>query len=136
MWLWYSFLRTGRADIFRMAEAMTRHTGEVDCAHFGKFAGLGSRHNVRHWGDGAKEVRISQSLLRRYLYYLTTDERTGDLMNEVIDAGWIRSGSNGSSTSSTLAPRYPRRVRMTMPGRSARTVIDLNFPSSFAFVER
>ncbi|HYV35814.1 MAG TPA: hypothetical protein VE988_08935, partial [Gemmataceae bacterium] len=28
MWLWYSFLRTGRADIFRMAEAMTRHTGE------------------------------------------------------------------------------------------------------------
>lgn len=30
MWLWYSFLRTGREDIFRMAEAMTRHTGEVD----------------------------------------------------------------------------------------------------------
>ncbi|MES2459222.1 MAG: hypothetical protein V4671_01475, partial [Armatimonadota bacterium] len=30
LWLWYSFLRTGRADIFRMAEAMTRHTQEVD----------------------------------------------------------------------------------------------------------
>ena len=30
MWLWYSFLRTGRADVFRMAEAMTRHTSEVD----------------------------------------------------------------------------------------------------------
>ena len=26
MWLWYTFLRTGRADVFRMAEAMTRHT--------------------------------------------------------------------------------------------------------------
>ena len=30
MLLWFTFLRTGRADIFRMAEAMTRHTGEVD----------------------------------------------------------------------------------------------------------
>ena len=28
MWLWYNFLRTGRADIWRMAEAMTRHTAE------------------------------------------------------------------------------------------------------------
>ncbi len=52
-----SFLRTGRADIFRMAEAMTRHTTEVDTYHQGRFAGLGSRHNVRHWGCGAKEVR-------------------------------------------------------------------------------
>ncbi|HKX31735.1 MAG TPA: Tat pathway signal sequence domain protein, partial [Blastocatellia bacterium] len=33
LWLWYSFLRTGRADIFRMAEAMTRHTQEVDVYH-------------------------------------------------------------------------------------------------------
>jgi hypothetical protein len=85
MWLWYSFLRTGRADVFRMAEAMTRHTGEVDVFHRGRFAGLGSRHNVRHWGDGAKEVRISQAALRRFYHYLTTDERTGDLMREVAD---------------------------------------------------
>jgi hypothetical protein len=86
LWLWYSFLRTGRADLFRMAEAMTRHTQEVDVYHLGKFQGLGSRHNVRHWGDGAKEMRVSQALLKRPYYYLTTDERTGDLMNEVIDA--------------------------------------------------
>jgi hypothetical protein len=86
MWLWYSFLRSGRADLFRMAEAMTRHTGEVDVYHLGRFAGLGSRHNVRHWGCGAKEVRISQAPLRRFYYYLTTDERTGDLMREVADA--------------------------------------------------
>jgi len=86
MWLWYSFLRTGRADVFRMAEAMTRHTGEVDCYHLGKFAGLGSRHNVRHWGCGAKEARISQAAYRRFYYYLTTDERVGDVMREMLNA--------------------------------------------------
>ncbi|HTS17688.1 MAG TPA: hypothetical protein VMP11_08955 [Verrucomicrobiae bacterium] len=88
LWLWYSFLRTGRADIFRMAEAMTRQTQEVDVYHLGRFAGLGSRHNVRHWGCGAKEARISQALLKRPYYYLTTDERVGDLMNEVINADY------------------------------------------------
>ena len=50
MWLWYNFLRTGRADIWCMAEAMTRHTSEVDVYHIGPNAGLGSRHNVSHWG--------------------------------------------------------------------------------------
>src|SRR5215510_12749045 len=85
MWLWYSFLRTGRADIFRMAEAMTRHTGEVDTYHLGRFAGLGSRHNVRHWGCSAKQVRISTAAYRRIYYYLTADERVGDLMRAVLD---------------------------------------------------
>jgi len=88
MWLWYSFLRTGRADIFHMAENMTRHTSEVDCYHLGRFAGLGSRHNVRHWGCGAKEARISQAAYRRFYYYLTTDERIGDVMHEMVDAGY------------------------------------------------
>jgi hypothetical protein len=86
LWLWTAFLRSGRADLFRMAEAMTRHTGEVDVYHLGPFDKLGSRHNVVHWGDGAKEVRISQALLRRIYYYLTADERTGDLMREVVNA--------------------------------------------------
>ena len=88
MWLWYSFLRTGRADLFRMAEAMCRHTSEVDMYHSGRFAGLGSRHNVRHWGCGAKEARISQAFARRFYYYLTTDERTGDVMREVVDVDY------------------------------------------------
>src|SRR5690606_8729904 len=48
IWLWYSFLRSGREDIFKMAEAMTRHTSEVDCYHLGEYKGLGSRHNVVH----------------------------------------------------------------------------------------
>ncbi|MBW2561982.1 MAG: hypothetical protein JRE40_14175 [Deltaproteobacteria bacterium] len=86
MWLWYSFLRSGRPDIFRLAEAMTRHTGEVDSYHIAPLAGLGSRHNVRHWGRGAKEARISQAGYRRYYYYLTADERTGDVMREMLQA--------------------------------------------------
>lgn len=85
-WLWYSFLRTGRADIFRMAEAMTRHTGEVDSYHFGPMAGLGTRHGVSHWGDGAKEARIGQAAFRRFYYYLTSDERTGDVMRGALMA--------------------------------------------------
>lgn len=85
MWLWYSFLRTGREEIWRMAEAMSRHTGEVDVYHLGEYAGLGSRHNVSHWGCGAKEARISQAAWNRFYYYLTTDERSGDLMAEVAD---------------------------------------------------
>ncbi len=83
MWFWYTYLRSGRGDIFRMAEAMTRHTSEVDVYHIGTLAGLGSRHNVSHWGCGSKEVRESQAAYRRYYYYLTTDERTGDIMQEV-----------------------------------------------------
>jgi len=85
-WLWYSFLRAGRADIFRLAEAMTRHTGEVDSYHFGPMAGLGTRHGVSHWGDGAKEARIGQAGFRRFYYYLTSDERTGDVMHEALQA--------------------------------------------------
>ena len=86
MWLWYNFLRTGRSDIWRMAEAMTRHCSEVDTYHIGPLAPLGSRHNVSHWGCGAKEARISQAAFDRFYYYLTTDERTGDLMREQTDA--------------------------------------------------
>lgn len=86
LWLWYSFLRSGRPDIFRMAEALTRQSQESDVYHIGPWKGLGSRHNVRHWGDGAKELRISQSLFKRFYYYMTTDERIGDLMNEETDA--------------------------------------------------
>jgi len=86
LWLWYAFLRSGRADIFRFAEAMTRHTGEVDVYHLGRFAGLGSRHNVQHWGCSAKQVRISTAAYRRFYYYLTADERVGDLMRELLVA--------------------------------------------------
>ena len=68
----------GRGD-----DAAHQRSGYVTTS--GRFAGLGSRHNVRHWGCGAKEARISQAAFRRFYYYLTTDERTGDLMREVVD---------------------------------------------------
>ena len=86
LWLWYSFLRTGRDDIFTLAEAMTRHTSEVDTYHFGEYEGLGSRHNVSHWGCGCKEVRVSMAGLHKYYYFLTTDERMRDRLESVKDA--------------------------------------------------
>ncbi len=86
LWLWYFAIRTGRADVFRFAEAMCRHTGEVDVYHLGRFEGLGTRHNVQHWGCSAKQLRISTVAYRRFYYYLTADERTGDLMDEQIDS--------------------------------------------------
>ncbi|HEY0945003.1 MAG TPA: Tat pathway signal sequence domain protein, partial [Opitutaceae bacterium] len=87
MLLWYSFLRSGRAELYRFAEAMTRHTSEVDVHHTGPFAPLGSRHNVNHWGDGAKQPRISHAGLKRAFYFLSGgDERVGDLLREQVDA--------------------------------------------------
>ena len=86
IWLWLMFLRTGREDVFRLAEAMTRHTSEVDVYHLGEYQGLGSRHNVVHWGCGCKEARVSMAGLHRYYYYLTADERVGDILDEVADA--------------------------------------------------
>lgn len=84
--LWYQFLRTGDPATWRMAEAMTRHCSEVDTYHTGPHAGLGTRHNVLHWGCGAKEARVSEAWWNRFYYYLTADERTGDIMHEVADA--------------------------------------------------
>lgn len=36
-WLWLYFLRTGREDVFTVAEAMSRHCSEVDFYHFGRW---------------------------------------------------------------------------------------------------
>lgn len=86
MMLWYNFLRTGRRDLWQMAVAMTRHTSEVDVYHEGPFKGLGSRHNVSHWGCGSKEARISQAVWNRFYYYLSGgDERLGELMTAQRD---------------------------------------------------
>ena len=112
MWLWYSYLRSGSEDVFRMAEAMTRHTGEVDVYHLGRFKGLGSRHNVVHWGGGAKEVRISQAALGRFYYYLTTDERTGDLMHAVADASNEAIGKYDPLRLILKKSKYPTHIRV------------------------
>jgi hypothetical protein len=86
LWLWYAFLRSGRPDVFRMAEAMTWHVSEVDCYHIGMWKGQGTRHNVVHWGCPCKEPRVSVANPKRFLYYLTADERMGDLLWEVAAA--------------------------------------------------
>lgn len=82
--LWYAFLRSGDPGVFRLATAMTRHVAESDTYHAGRFAGLGSRHNVQHWGDGAKEPRVGEAYTRRFLYYLTADELIGDYLDRAL----------------------------------------------------
>lgn len=84
LWIWYTYLRTGRADVFKFAEAMTRHTGEVDVYHLGRFKGFGTRHGVQHWSDSSKQPRVSNVAYRRIYYYLTADERVGDLMRDLV----------------------------------------------------
>ncbi|MGW3119948.1 exo-rhamnogalacturonan lyase family protein [Streptomyces sp. NPDC001107] len=86
IWLWMAYIRSGRADIFRFAEALTRHTGEVDVYHLGDWAGLGTRHGVQHYADSAKQQRIANTTYRRYYYFLTADERVGDLMHANVDS--------------------------------------------------
>ena len=84
--LWYTYIRSGNVDAFRLAEAMNRHNRDVDIYHLGQFAGLGTRHNVQHWGCSAKQLRVSTCANRRFHYFLTTDERTGDVLQEVAEA--------------------------------------------------
>jgi hypothetical protein len=84
--LWYAFLRSGSATTFRLAQAMTRHVSEVDTYHAGPFTGLGSRHNVQHWCDGAKEGRVAESYTKRFAYYLTADELLGDILEVGLGA--------------------------------------------------
>ncbi|MEY8353284.1 hypothetical protein AALB39_07955 [Lachnospiraceae bacterium 54-53] len=85
LWLWLAFLRTGRTELFALGEKLTRHASEVDVYHFGKYKGLGSRHNVRHWGCPCKEARIAMAAHHRYYYYLTGDYRLEDIFEELKD---------------------------------------------------
>ncbi|KAE8155065.1 hypothetical protein BDV25DRAFT_135398 [Aspergillus avenaceus] len=101
LFFWQYFLRTGRADVYRFAEALTRHTGEVDVYHIGDWKAIGTRHGVQHFADSAKQVRIAQPLYRKYFYYLSGgDERVGELLDEALDA---------DKTYGTLDPQ--RKVR-------------------------
>ena len=87
LFFWLYFLRTSREDVYRLAEALTRHTGEVDVYHIGRWKGLGTRHGVQHWSDSCKQSRISNALYRWIFFYLTGgDERTGELLDETLYA--------------------------------------------------
>ena len=85
LWLWYAFLRSGNPKAFKLAEKLTRHTSEVDVYHKGPYKGLGSRHNVRHWGCPCKEARIAMAGHHRVYYYLTDDRRMEDIFEELKD---------------------------------------------------
>ena len=85
-WLWLQFMRTGDETVFSLAEALSRHAADVDMCHFGPIAGLGSRHNVRHWGCSCKEPRVSMAGHHRPLYYLTGSRRIGDCMQDALQA--------------------------------------------------
>lgn len=152
-WLWLYFLRTGREDVFSLAEAMTRHCSEVDIYHLGEYQGLGSRHNVRHWGCSCKEPRISMAGHQRFLYYLTGDLRLGDIMDEVKDADYtmarnehtqatlpdgtkvpgIRSGPDWSSFVSNWMTAYERTLENRYLERILNGIRDIaNTPYGFA----
>lgn len=94
LWLWYAFLRSGREDIFTVAEAMSRHCSEVDTYHLGKYKGIGSRHNVSHWGCSCKEARIAMAGHHRLYYYLTGDNRMGEIFEEVKDGDFATLDTN------------------------------------------
>ncbi|KAF2850195.1 hypothetical protein T440DRAFT_116575 [Plenodomus tracheiphilus IPT5] len=86
LFFWGFFLRTGRADAYRLAHDQARHGGDVDSYHLGNFTGLGTRHGVQHWGDSAKQARIATPVYRKTFYYISGgDERTGDLVREILD---------------------------------------------------
>ena len=85
LWLWYEFLRSGREDVFVLAEKLSRHASEVDVYHMGRYKGLGSRHNVRHWGCPCKEARIAMAGHHRFYYYMTGDRRFEDIFEELKD---------------------------------------------------
>jgi hypothetical protein len=115
LWIWTSYLRSGRADVFRMAEALARNTSETNVYHLGPMLGLGSRHNVVKWGDGSKEGRISQAAHWRPFYYLTTDERIGDVMREQLQSDRAMVRYDPMRLAQPVLPqdpKYPGRIRL------------------------
>ncbi|KAI0868207.1 hypothetical protein GGS24DRAFT_223969 [Hypoxylon argillaceum] len=87
LFFWNYFLRTGRADVYRFAEAHVRHTSEVDVYHLGAYSGFGTRHGVQHWGDSAKQIRVSTPIYRQIFYFVSGgDERVGELLHALMDA--------------------------------------------------
>lgn len=108
LWLWYQVLRTGDARTWRLAEAMTRHTGEVDVYHTGRFKGLGTRHGVQHWSDSSKQPRVSNAAYRRPFYYLTADERVGDLLRDLLT-------SDQTLTTVEIGRKVPGKAKTPLP---------------------
>lgn len=82
--LWVQALRCARADWLEASIDMTRHNRDVDMYHRGPLQGLGSRHNVSHWGCRDKEWRVSMPLVKRLQYYLTGDPWTAEVIRHTV----------------------------------------------------
>jgi hypothetical protein len=83
--VWIQYLRTGDHRYFQLAEAMTRHSVDVDTCHFHPLrpyrVGGCFRHSVDHFGD---EPCASHTFVDNWLdyYYLTGDLRTLEVLRE------------------------------------------------------
>ena len=84
--LWYAYLHSGNAELFKVAEAMTRHLNDVDMYHDGPLAGNGTRHNVNHFGCVCKKRRMTLPENKRIYYYLTGDEHSRDMIHFVYNS--------------------------------------------------
>jgi hypothetical protein len=82
--LWLSALRGARTDWLEAAIEMSRHNRDVDVYHRGELRGVGTRHNVNHWGCPDKEWRISMPLVRRLHYYVTADPWTAEVIRNTV----------------------------------------------------
>ena len=140
-WLWLQFMRTGSERVFRMAEALSRHAADVDMYHFGPMKGLGSRHNVRHWGCPCKEPRVSMAGHHRPLYYLAGERRIGDCMADSLSAAeslnampWfnrdeglrLRSGPDWASLVSNWMTAYERTLNDEWRNKIETGIADLS----------
>ena len=86
--VWIQYARTGDPALFELAEAMTRHSTDVDTCHWHPvrpyFVGGCYRHSVDHFGD---EPTASHTFLDNWIdhYYLTGDLRTLEVLHEAGD---------------------------------------------------
>lgn len=83
--VWIQYLRSGDPALFDLAEAMTRHSADVDTCHWHGyrpyFVGGCFRHSVSHFSD---EPSASHTFLDNWIdyYYLTGDLRTLEVLRE------------------------------------------------------
>lgn len=103
--LWLMALRHGRPDWLEAAIAMTRHNRDVDMYHRGHLKGVGTRHNVNHWGCKDKEWRISMPLVKRLHDYATGDPWTREviLATVAVFQSYDRTAATAPSMTAALA---------------------------------
>ncbi len=83
--VWIQYLRTADPKYFALAEAMTRHSMDVDTCHWHPFrpymVGGCYRHGVDHFSD---EPCASHTFIDNWIdhYYLTGDGRTLEVLRE------------------------------------------------------